>query len=102
MQKQNPKESRMDRIEKGLELLLQGTGELRESQFKTDEQILDLKEQILELKEIKEETFRKLDTVGRQLADLGVVQGEVAEYLFYRNNDLIFMRKKEVASLHRI
>ncbi len=57
----------LDRIEKGLELLLQGTLELKESQQKTDEQIL-------ELKEVEEQTFRELEDVGRQLGDLGIVQ----------------------------
>ena len=42
--KNQQKESRLDRIERGLELLLQGTSELKESQQKTDEQIVELKE----------------------------------------------------------
>ena len=33
----------------------------------------------------KYRTDAKLDRVGKQLADLGLVQGEVAEDLFYRN-----------------
>ena len=37
-------ESRLDRIERGLELLLQGTSELRESQNRTDAQISELRE----------------------------------------------------------
>jgi len=71
MKNQQLEETRLDRIEKGLELLLQGTLELKESQKKTDEQL--------------ERTIRKLDEIGRQLGDLGLVQGEVAEDLFYRN-----------------
>ena len=58
MKKIEPKETRLDGIEKGLETLLRGTLELKESQQKTDAQILELKEsqqktdaQILELKE---------------------------------------------------
>ena len=44
MKKIEPKETRLDRIEKGLEALLRGTLELKESQQKTDAQILELKE----------------------------------------------------------
>jgi hypothetical protein len=44
--------------------------ELKESQKKTDEQLRI--------------TIKKLDDVGRQLGDQGLVQGEVAEELFYR------------------
>lgn len=104
MKKQQGDESRLDRIEKGLELLLHGTLELRESQKKTDEQILQLKEsqkktdeQILGLKEAQDRTeehlnstIEKLDEIGRQLGDLGLVQGEVAEDLFYRNVRYLF------------
>jgi len=71
MKNQQDKESRLDRIERGLDLLLQGTSELKESQKKTDEQL--------------NKTIKKLDDIGRQLGDLGLVQGEVAEDLFYRN-----------------
>ncbi len=102
MKKPQEKESRLDRIESGLELLLQGTSELKESQKKTDEQILELKEsqkktdaqiqktdaqiqktgaQIQETGELLQKTIKKLDEIGRQLGDLGLVQGEVAEDL---------------------
>lgn len=104
MKKQQGDESRLDRIEKGLELLLHGTLELRVSQKKTDEQILQLREsqkktdeQILGLKEAQDRTeehlnstIEKLDEIGRQLGDLGLVQGEVAEDLFYRNVRYLF------------
>jgi hypothetical protein len=76
MKNQQDKESRLDRIERGLELLLQGTAELKESQKKTDEQL--------------NKTIKKLDEIGRQLCDLGLVQGEVAEDLFYRNVRYLF------------
>ena len=76
MKNQQDKESRLDRIERGLELLLQGTAELKESQEKTDEQL--------------NKTIKKLDEIGRQLCDLGLVQGEVAEDLFYRNVRYLF------------
>jgi len=104
MEKQQTKETRLDRIERGIEMLLKGTSELKESQKKTDKQILDTDEQILELKdsqkktdeqilELKEylgKTIERLDRVGRQLGDLGLVQGEVAEDLFYRNIKYLF------------
>jgi len=118
MEKQQTKETRLDRIERGIEMLLKGTSELKESQKKTDEQILDTGEQILELKESQKKTdkqildtdeqilelkesqkrteenlnrtIERLDRVGRQLGDLGLVQGEVAEDLFYRNIKYLF------------
>jgi len=90
MEKQQTKETRLDRIERGIEMLLKGTSELKESQKKTDKQILDTDEQILELKEYLGKTIERLDRVGRQLGDLGLVQGEVAEDLFYRNIKYLF------------
>ena len=103
MKRQPDEESRLDRIEKNLDLLIQGTSELkdsqkryseerREAQKKIDEQILELKEsqkktdaQIQKTDAQLEKTIIKLDEIGRQLGDLGIVQGEVAEDLFYRN-----------------
>jgi len=118
------KESRMDRIEKGMEEFFRGMAELREShketceliresQKKTDEsigrvheEILELKEaqkktdeQILELKESQKKTdemqrrteaqlnktIKKLDDIGAKLGEMGIVQGKIAEDLFYRN-----------------
>lgn len=97
MGKQQTKETRLDRIEKGLELLLQGTLELKESQKKTDAQIrytdaqiLDLKESQKKTEEYLNKTIERLDNIGRQLGDLGLVQGEVAEDLFYRNIRYLF------------
>jgi hypothetical protein len=115
-------ETRLDRIEKAIEAMLLGISELKESQKKTDSQILELKEsqqktdsQILELKESQKKTDEqmrktdeqmrrtdeqmrrtdaKLDRIGRQLADLGLVQGEVAEELFYRNLRSLFSKRK--------
>jgi len=85
MKRQQNGENRLDRIERGLELLLQGTSELKESQKKTDQQILELKESQKKTDAQLEKTIIKLDEIGRQLGDLGIVQGEVAEDLFYRN-----------------
>jgi hypothetical protein len=107
------KESRMDRIEKGMEEFFRGMAELRESQKKTDEEILGLKEaqkktdeQILELKKSQKKTdemqrrtdeqinrteaqlnktIKKLDDIGAKLGEMGIVQGKIAEDLFYRN-----------------
>ena len=51
---------------------------------KTDKQILELKESQKKTDEQLRITIKKLDDVGRQLGDQGLVQGEVAEELFYR------------------
>jgi len=95
--------------------------ELRESQKKTDEQILELKEsqkktdeQILELKESQKKTdeqldrtdaqldrtdaqlnktIKKLDDIGTTLGEMGIVQGKIAEDLFYRNVRHVFGQK---------
>ena len=94
MKNQQDKESRLDRIERGLDLLLQGTSELKESQERysqerreaqdrIDEEILELKESQKKTDEQLNKTIKKLDDIGRQLGDLGLVQGEVAEDLFY-------------------
>ena len=82
-------ESRLDRIERGLELLLQGTSELKESQKKTDAQLQ-------KTDELLEKTIKRLDEIGRQLGDLGLVQGEVAEDLFYRNVRGLFKEKRDM------
>ncbi len=100
----------MDRIERGLEELLRGTLELNTSQKKTDTQILELKEsqkktdeqlqktdeQLQKTDELLEKTITKLDEVGRQLGDLGLVQGEVAEDLFYRNVRYLFKEERDM------
>jgi len=83
-------ETRLDRIEKGIENLLFGIAELRESQKKTDAQIRELREAQRKTDEQIRRTDAKLDRVGRQLGDLGLVQGEVAEDFFYRNVENLF------------
>ena len=94
-------ETRLDRIEKAIEAMLLGISELKESQKKTDSQILELKEsqkktdeQIRRTDEQMRRTDAKLDRIGKQLADLGLVQGEVAEELFYRNLRSLFSKRK--------
>ena len=89
MEKQQIKETRLDRIEKSLELLIQGTLELKESQSKTDQQLHRTDQQL-------HETIRKLDEIGRQLGDLGLVQGEVAEDLFFRNVRYLFKEERNM------
>ena len=114
MKNQEDKESRLDRIERGLDLLLQGTSELKESQERysqerreaqdrIDEEILELKEsqkktdeQQKKTDEQLRKTIKKLDDIGRQLGDLGLVQGEVAEDLFYRNVRYLFKEERDM------
>ena len=96
MNTKQPEETRIDRIEKGLEVLLQGTQELKESQKMTNAQILELKESQKKTDTQLEKTIRKLDEIGRQLGELGLVQGEVAEDLFYRNVRYIFKEERDM------
>jgi len=104
MKAQREKETRLDRIEKGLELLLQGTSELREEQKRyTEEREEEQKRYTDERRETQkkidaqiEKTTRNLDETRRQLADLGLVQGEVAEDLFYRNVRYLFKAERDI------
>ncbi len=103
-------EPRLDRIEKGIEKLFEGIAALTESQQKTDEQLNRTDGQILELKESQmrtdeqlnrtdeqlSRTIKKLDDIGRQLGDLGLVQGEVAEDLFFRNVRYLFKEARDM------
>ena len=96
MKSKQDKDSRLDRIERGLDLLLQGTSELKESQKKTDAQLLKTDAQLLKTDELLEKTITRLDAIGRQLGDLGLVQGEVAEDLFYRNLRYLFKEERDL------
>jgi len=107
MKKLQDKETRLDRIERGLEVLLQGTSELKESQKryseerreaqkKIDAEILELKESQMKTDAQLEKTIRKLEEIGTQLGDLGLVQGEVAEDLFYRNVRGLFKEERDM------
>jgi len=87
-------ETRLDRIEKAVEAMLLGISDLKESQQKTDSQILELKESQKRTDSQMRRTDAKLDRIGKQLADLGLVQGEVAEELFYRNLRSLFRKRK--------
>ena len=85
-----------------------GMQELRESQKqtdaqqrRTDAQIFELREsqkqtdiQILELKKFQEEAIKEFRATQKVLGDLGLVQGEVAEELFYRNVSGLFIPLK--------
>jgi len=80
-------QDRLDRLEKLAEEMFAGIAQLRESQAKTDEQLNRTDEQM-------RRTDAKLDRIGKQLGDLGLVQGEVAEELFFRNLRGVFRKTK--------
>ncbi len=69
--------------------------ELRASQAKTDAQLNKTDAQL-------NKTIKKLDEIGRQLGDLGLVQGEVAEELFYRNLKSLFNKDNHRLALRRV
>ena len=85
----NTQETRMDRVERYLEEFTrefsEGMLELKEAQKKTDEQQKKTDEQQKKTDEQLKKTIKKLDDIGVNLGKLGIVQGEVAEELFYRN-----------------
>ena len=99
-------ETRIDRIEKYIEEFAKGMMELKESQKKTDAQILELKEaqkktdaqlnrtdaQLDRTDAQLKKTIKKLDDIGVNLGEMGLVQGEVAEELFYRNVEGLFLK----------
>jgi len=108
-------QDRLDRLEKLAEEMFAGIAQLRESQAKTDEQLNRTDEQIKKtdqgIRELRESqaktdeqlnrtdeqmrrTDAKLDRIGKQLGDLGLVQGEVAEELFFRNLRGVFRKTK--------
>jgi hypothetical protein len=75
----------LNRLEKMAEAMFAGIAELKASQAETDRQIRELKESQAKTDEQMRRTDAKLDRIGQQLGDLGLVQGEVAEDLFFRN-----------------
>ena len=85
-------ETRIDRIARYIEEFTKGMLELKESQKKTDAQqnrtdaqILGLKEYHRQTEELLQATIKEFRVTQKSLGDLGLVQGEVAEELFYRN-----------------
>ena len=86
---------RLDRIEKDMEAFFKGMSELRAAQLKTDKQISELRaaqlktdEQIAELRaaQLKTDeqlkiTEKALRNTTKQLAEIGLVQGEVADFV---------------------
>ena len=101
-------QDRLDRLEKLAEEMLAGIAQLRESQAKTDEQLNRTDEQLNRTDEQLNrtdaqlnrtdaqlrKTIQKLDNIGSQLGDLGLVQGEVAEDLFFRNLRGVFKKAR--------
>ena len=88
-------ESRLDRIERALELFVQ---ENREARRKADEETLHLKEFIERLGEriveIDERLSQKMDRVSKELGEMGITQGQIAEDLFYRNVGYLFEKQE--------
>jgi len=91
---------RLDRIEKNMEELFRGIRELRESQKETDRMIKENQREIDKLRESQKETEIFLKEVMRgirelriQLGDIGLVQGEIGEELFYRNLKSMFKKR---------
>ncbi|MGD9578279.1 MAG: hypothetical protein AB7Y74_08510 [Syntrophorhabdus sp.] len=101
-------QDRLDRLERLAEEMFAGIAQLRQSQAKTDLQIRELKEsqartdeqlnrtdeQLNRTDEQLRKTIQKLDNIGIQLGDLGLVQGEVAEDLFFRNLRGVFKKAR--------
>ena len=71
-------ETRLDRIERNIEEFSRGMLELKVSQAKTDVQLA-------KTEALLEKTIIEFWATQKSLGDLGLVQGEVAEDLFYRN-----------------
>jgi chromosome segregation ATPase len=101
MMAESKEQNRLDRLEKLAEEMFAGIVQLRQSQSKTDEQIRELRAsqaktdgQLNRTDEQLRKTIQKLDNIGRQLGDLGLVQGEVAEDLFFRNLRGVFRKTK--------
>ena len=78
-------ETRIDRIERYFQEFAEGMLELKATQIKTDGQILGLKDSHSQLEKLLDKTIREFRVTQKSLGDLGLVQGEVAEDLFYRN-----------------
>lgn len=97
---------RLDRMENILDLLIKGIGELRKgigdlrnAQKETDDL---LKKTIEQMNKTDERLEKKLGKIGENLGNIGIVQGEIAEDLFYRNVRHVFSgRGKQFSSVVR-
>jgi len=94
------KESRMDRIERGLEEFIRGVKELHAAIDRDRIANAELRASIAELRESQKETGEYLSRIGKKVDDmritlgnLGVIDGKVAEDLFYRNVRHVFRQK---------
>ncbi|CAN2039614.1 conserved hypothetical protein [Candidatus Magnetomoraceae bacterium gMMP-15] len=63
---------------------------LRESQMQTDQQQKKTDKLIEKLRESQMQTDRQIKRTNKQLGDMGLIHGEVAEDLFYRNVKFLF------------
>ena len=84
---------RLDRIEKNMEELFRGIRELRESQKQTEKEIKELRESQKETDRFLKELGREIRELRIQLGDIGLVQGEIGEELFYRNLKSMFKKR---------
>ncbi len=67
--------------------------ELRESQKETDRMIRENQREIDKLREFQRETTVQIRALRVQLGDIGLVQGEIGEELFYRNLKSMFKKR---------
>ena len=67
-------DNRIERLERLAEEMFAGIAQLRGSQAKTDDQIRELRESQAKTDEQMRRTDAKLDRIGKQLGDLGLVQ----------------------------
>ncbi|CAN2043335.1 conserved hypothetical protein [Candidatus Magnetomoraceae bacterium gMMP-1] len=103
-EKQKNIDKRIEKLLKSQEKTDEQFLKLRESQMQTDEQILKLRESqmqtdqqqkktdklIEKLRESQMQTDRQIKRTNKQLGDMGLIHGEVAEDLFYRNVKFLF------------
>ena len=84
---------RLDRIEKNMEELFKGIRELREGMRELRDFQMQTEREIRELREFQKETSVQIRELRAQLGDLGIVQGEIGEELFYRNLKSMFKER---------
>ncbi|MCD6306941.1 MAG: hypothetical protein J7M32_11745 [Deltaproteobacteria bacterium] len=69
----------MDQLDKMAEAMFAGLAELRAFQAETTDQIQELTQAQIKTDEQMRRTDAKLDRIGQQLGDLGLVQGVMAD-----------------------